>query len=47
MNPDHNHDHQMDDLRSIVQLSQDVRSVRNWIDAHEITRTLLDEEVES
>ncbi|WP_242602924.1 hypothetical protein [Leptospira noguchii] len=46
MNPDHNHDtdHQMDDLRSIVQLSQDVQSVRNWIAGHEITRTLLDEE---
>nr|WP_036098638.1 hypothetical protein [Leptospira noguchii] len=34
----------MDDLRSIVQLSQDVQSVRNWINAHEITRTLLDDE---
>ncbi len=33
MNPDT--DHQMDALRNIVQLSQDVQAVRNWIDASE------------
>ncbi len=42
MNPDT--DHQMDALRNIVQLSQDVQAVRNWIDASEqIAETPLTE----